>query len=147
MSKPRPASKPVRRSAPRQVMDWVRIGLLLEAAILAGLVVYLRMVVNPPGHLAGWLATMMMLLWVIAPVMIAYYAARPRKHLAPRLTWGLTGFVGGAAMIAYLWWMHRGEGAGTAELGLLVLPFYLFLAMLGAQLIPVILNMVRRHKL
>lgn len=131
---------------PKHWMDIVRVGLLIEAVILAGFVVWLRVIQDPPGHLAGWLVTLMMLFWAVAPVMIAYYAARPRRDLTPRLTWGLTGFVGGGAMIFYLWQM-LGESEGTAELGLLVLPFYLFIAMLGTQLIPVILNMLRRHKL
>ena len=134
-------------AVPRHWMDVVRLGLLAEAVILAGLVIYLRFLDGGPIHLPGILASFIMLIWVLAPILIAYYAARPRKNSVPRMTWGLTGFFGGAAMIWYLFSMIRGEGGSTAALGLLVLPFYLFLAMLVVQLVPVILNMVRRHKL
>lgn len=132
---------------PKHWMDIVRIGLLIEAVVLAGFVIYLRFFDDSPRHLQAILATAMMLLWVIAPIMIGYYAARPRRKLMPRITWGLTAFVGGLVMIWYLLGMIRGEGGSTAALGLLVLPFYLFLAMLVAQLIPLVLNMIRRGKL
>ena len=84
-------------------MDLVRWGIAVEVFILAGLTVSLTLQNPDPFTARDLMALLIMLLWVIAPGMIAYYAARPRKNLVPRLTWGLTGFVGNLWMI----WMIR----------------------------------------
>lgn len=131
---------------PRHWMDVVRWLILVEIVVLAGLTLYLSSI-DFAGGARDVLALAIMLLWVIAPGMIAYYAARPRKRLAPRLTWGLVGFLGNLWMIWMVADLTKGEGGSTAALGLVVAPFYVLLAMMAAQIIPVIVNMVTRHKL
>ncbi|MBW0145821.1 hypothetical protein [Sphingomicrobium clamense] len=138
---------PPKPQHPRHWMDFVRWGIAVEVLVLASLTVYLSLQNPDPFTASDLMALLIMLLWVIAPGMIAYYAARPRKNLVPRLTWGLTGFIGNAWMIWALLDVAEGEGGSTAVLGLVVLPFYVLLAMLLAQVVPVILNMIRRHKL
>ena len=132
---------------PRHWMDIVRWLIAVEVLVLAGLTVYLTLQSPDPFTARDFMALAIMLLWVIAPGMIAYYAARPRKNLVPRLTWGLTGFLGNLWMIWTIMQMVEGKGSSTAALGLVVMPFYVLIAMLLAQVLPVILNMIRRHKL
>lgn len=128
-------------------MDVVRWLIAVEVLVLAGLTVYLTLQSPDPFTARDFMALAIMLLWVIAPGMIAYYAARPRKNIVPRLTWGLTGFIGNLWMIWMIYNIAQGEGGSTAALGLVVFPFYVLLAMLIAQLLPVIWNMIVRHKL
>lgn len=142
--KKRPAPYPAQ---PKHWMDVVRWLILVEVFVLAGLTFYLTLGNDDPFTARDFMALLIMLLWVIAPGMIAYYAARPRKKLAPRITWGLTGFLGNLWMIWMIMDLVQGEGGSTAALGLVVAPFYVLLAMLVAQIVPVILNMIRRHKL
>lgn len=140
-------SAPAGPHHPRHWMDVIRWLIAVEVLVLAGLTVHLTLQSPDPFTARDFMALMIMLLWVIAPGMIAYYAARPRKNLIPRLTWGLTGFLGNLWMIWMIFDLAEGKGGSTAALGLVVAPFYVLIAMLLAQVLPVIVNMIRRHKL
>lgn len=132
---------------PRHWMDFVRWGIAVEILVLASLTIIITLEDPDPFTARDFMALAIMLMWVVAPGMIAYYAARPRRELVPRLTWGLTGFLGNLWMLWVILDVMEDEGGATAALGLVVAPFYVLIAMLAAQILPVIANMVRRHKL
>ncbi|WP_265571583.1 hypothetical protein [Sphingomicrobium nitratireducens] len=139
-----PAPKPpVDRS---DWIEWVRYVLLAMVAAVVGVVLY--MLFADPSDLSGGdlFAGVMMAMWGAAPLLVAYHASRPRKPRVRRLSWSLSGLVGGGWMLALIAPIAQGEGGSTAALGLLVLPFYLFVGLLVVQLIQTLLESLQGRR-
>ncbi|NNC47596.1 MAG: hypothetical protein HKO13_04095 [Sphingomonas sp.] len=98
--------------------------LIVEAAVMAIILLYLRITDRFEQGADAWVATIVMILVSTLALLVSYAASNKRRPRRVQIGWVAAGLVGGTALIAYLVTLVLGMGGETATLGIIVLPFY-----------------------